>query len=166
MQVRRGVHTHIHSTACRCNQLTHAHTLRREGRSRCSAGILANVLDSARETLVLLGIVVLKTDLEFNGFQEATLLLQRALQQSADALKERVTGNFRSVISDKFANIINCRCFELRIICMNVAKMVVTCVNSHILVATCLSYFRNHFQTDVVINGPKSWFLIAEHKAF
>lgn len=49
---------------------------------------------------------------------------------------------------------------------MNDAKIVVTCVNSHILVATFLSYFRNHFQTDVVINGPKSWFLIAEHKAF
>ena len=37
----------------------------------------ANILDSSRETLVLLRIVVLQADLEFNGLAELPLLLLR-----------------------------------------------------------------------------------------
>lgn len=95
MQVRRSALIHIRLPNAVAN--SHLHT-RTSVRSGCSAGILANVLDSARETLVLLGIVVLETDLELNGFQESTLLLQRGLQDGGDALNERIAGNFRPVI--------------------------------------------------------------------
>lgn len=66
-----------------------------------SAGILANVLNSAGETLVLLGIIILQANLEFHRFQEAALLGERMLQNTTDALKERVTGHFRPVIGNE-----------------------------------------------------------------
>ena len=44
-------------------------------------------LDSARETLVTLGVIVLQTDLKLNGLEEVTLLLvERVLQQLLDIL--------------------------------------------------------------------------------
>jgi len=43
-------------------------------------------LDGARETLVLLGIVILKTNLEFNGFQEIPLLIDRLGQKCVHSL--------------------------------------------------------------------------------
>lgn len=44
-------------------------------------------LDSARETLVTLGVIVLQTDLKLNGLEEVTLLLvERVIQHLLDIL--------------------------------------------------------------------------------
>lgn len=45
-----------------------------------------NILDGAAETLVLLWIVVLESDLEFHRLEKVALLVGRALQQLVDAL--------------------------------------------------------------------------------
>lgn len=55
-----------------------------------------NVLDGSAETLVLLWIVVLETDLEFNAFQEVAFLVGRTLQQFVDAFVENVLRDFRA----------------------------------------------------------------------
>jgi hypothetical protein len=47
-------------------------------------------LDGAAETLVLLGIVVLESDLELDGLEEVALLILRLGQQLVDALVEDV----------------------------------------------------------------------------
>lgn len=59
-------------------------------------GDLNNVLDGAGETLVLLGIVVLQTDLQLHGFQEATLLLGGGVQEAINTLIQGIARNFRS----------------------------------------------------------------------
>lgn len=53
------------------------------------------LLDGARKTFVLLGIVVLQTDLEFNGFQKVTLLLLGLRENRVHSIIEGVTGNLR-----------------------------------------------------------------------
>ena len=54
-----------------------------------------NVLDGARETLVLLGIVILETNLEVNGLHEFSWLgLLGVLDGFTDALIESFLGNF------------------------------------------------------------------------
>jgi hypothetical protein len=50
-----------------------------------------------RETLVLLGVVVLKGDLELNGLLELSLLLLGARKDLLDALSEVITANLRHV---------------------------------------------------------------------
>jgi len=47
-------------------------------------------LDGAGETLVLLGIVVLQTDLEVDGLDELTLLFLGAIKDGVDTLVERL----------------------------------------------------------------------------
>ena len=63
------------------------------------------LLDSARETLVLLGIVVLKADLKLHSFVEFTLLLNRLGEDSVDCLVQSITRDFRPLkqkeINDK-----------------------------------------------------------------
>ena len=58
-------------------------------------GQVLHVLDGAGKTLVLLGIVVLETDLEVNSFQElARLALLGLLEHLLDALVECLLGHF------------------------------------------------------------------------
>merc|ERR1711974_191000 len=53
-------------------------------------------LDGARETLVLLGIVVLEADLEVHSFLELPLLgLQRVLEQLSNAVLQGILRDFR-----------------------------------------------------------------------
>merc|ERR1711974_494874 len=53
-------------------------------------------LDGARETLVLLGIVVLEADLEVHSFLELPLLgLQRVLEQLSNAVLQGILWDFR-----------------------------------------------------------------------
>lgn len=54
-----------------------------------------HILDRAGETLVLLGIVVLESDLEFHGLQEAALLRLGALQDGIHRLVQSITGHLR-----------------------------------------------------------------------
>jgi len=51
-------------------------------------------LHGTRETLLLLRIVVLQVDLEFDGLQELSVLFLGLLQDSVDALQNRVTAHF------------------------------------------------------------------------
>merc|ERR1711904_403299 len=53
----------------------------------------AGQLDGAGETLVLLGIVVLETNLQFDGLSETTLLLCRRILDGLDALPHVIAGN-------------------------------------------------------------------------
>lgn len=53
-----------------------------------------NILDGAAETLVLLGIIILQTDLNFHCFQEVSLLFLGVIQHSINALVESVSGHF------------------------------------------------------------------------
>lgn len=55
----------------------------------------SNILDGAAETLVLLGIVVLESNLELHRLEEVALLLGRGLQQLVDALVEDFLRDFR-----------------------------------------------------------------------
>ena len=66
------------------------------------------LLDGARETLVLLGIVILKTNLEFNGFQEIPLLIDRLGQKCVHSLIKSITRYFGPVIK---MNIVNLKLF-------------------------------------------------------
>ncbi len=61
-------------------------------------GQLINVLDGAGETLVLLGIVVLEADLEFDSLQKLTLLagLLGNLEDLLHALVQSLLRNFGS----------------------------------------------------------------------
>ena len=59
------------------------------------------LLDSARETLVLLGIVVLEADLEFHSLVELALLLGRLGQNSVDSFVKSVTRNLGPVDANK-----------------------------------------------------------------
>lgn len=74
-------------------------------------------LDSAAETLVLLGIVVLEADLELHGLEEVALLLLRLGEQLIDALVENVLRNFRPKI-EKFIRecLMIWQCSELLVI--------------------------------------------------
>merc|ERR1719500_1531584 len=51
-------------------------------------------LHSSGETLVLLGVVVLQTDLEINSFQKLPLLLLGGSEHGVDTLVERLLGDF------------------------------------------------------------------------
>lgn len=53
-----------------------------------------NILDGAAETFVLLGIIILQTDLNFHCFQEVSLLFFGIIYHSIDALVESVSGHF------------------------------------------------------------------------
>lgn len=57
-----------------------------------------NILDGAAETLVLLGIIVLESNLELNRLEKVALLLFRGLQQLVDALVEDFLRDFRPKI--------------------------------------------------------------------
>ena len=59
------------------------------------------LLDGARETLVLLGIVVLKTNLKLDSFQEISFLVSRLLQDGANGLKKGITRYFGPEIQRK-----------------------------------------------------------------
>jgi hypothetical protein len=59
----------------------------------------------ARETLVLLRIVVLETDLEFDGFEEVALLLLRGSLDGVDALIERILRDFRPAGESKVTGV-------------------------------------------------------------
>jgi len=67
---------------------------------------ISDVLDGAGETLILLGIVVLETDLEVNGLDKfAYFGLLRGLEHLLDALVESLLRNLgaereRTMISD------------------------------------------------------------------
>lgn len=61
--------------------------------TRCMKGF--HSLDGAAETLVLLWIVVLESDLQFHGFEEVAFLIRRLGQQLVDAFVENVFRNFR-----------------------------------------------------------------------
>ena len=49
------------------------------------------ILDGARETLVLLGIIVLQDDLEFNSLQKLPLLVLAGLEHIADGLVQQLS---------------------------------------------------------------------------
>ena len=54
------------------------------------------ILDSSRETLVLLGIIILQVDLKFNRLCELSLFgIQSILQDIVDGLAERVSVDLR-----------------------------------------------------------------------
>ena len=55
---------------------------------------VSNVLDGSRETLVLLGIVVLEADLEIDGLDELAVLLLGLLEDGLDALEEGFLRHF------------------------------------------------------------------------
>lgn len=59
---------------------------------KCSFQV--NILDGAGETLVLLGIIVLKTNLDFNSLQKVTFLVFRSLDYSVNTLIECITRYF------------------------------------------------------------------------
>ena len=60
-----------------------------------SAGLAwANILDGSRETLVLLGIIVLQTDLEFHGLAELPLLGLCRRQHGINTLVQSVPRHF------------------------------------------------------------------------
>jgi hypothetical protein len=60
-------------------------------------------LDGTRETLITLGIVVLQTNLEFNGFSELTLLLLGSILNLDDNVSDGRSANF--AVSDE-----KCKC--------------------------------------------------------
>ena len=57
-------------------------------------------LDGATETLISLRIVVLETDLQFNSFQELSLLLGGLFEHVVHALEQRVLRDLR--VDDHF----------------------------------------------------------------
>lgn len=60
---------------------------------KCSFQV--NVLDGARETLVLLGVIVLQTNLDFHCLKEVAFLVLGRLEHGIDALIECITRHFR-----------------------------------------------------------------------
>lgn len=64
--------------------------------------VQVNVLDSARETLILLGVIVLQTDLDFHCLQETALLVLGCLEYGIDALIERITRYFRPKMTKNY----------------------------------------------------------------
>lgn len=60
-------------------------------------------LDSAGETLVTLGVIVLETDLELDGLEEVTLLLvQRVVEKLLDILAHAGWMGGKEVLDDVF----------------------------------------------------------------
>ena len=53
-------------------------------------------LDGSAETLVLLWIVILESDLQFHGLEEVAFLVSRLGQQLVDAFVQNVFRNFRA----------------------------------------------------------------------
>ena len=52
------------------------------------------LLDGSRETLVLLGIVVLQSNLQFHSFLELALLVLTVLQNGSNSLDQGILGYF------------------------------------------------------------------------
>ena len=69
-----------------------------------------HILDCARETLVLLGIIILQTNLDLHRLQEVPLLLGRVLEDAIDALVKSVPGYLGPAIRRKTFSALELKC--------------------------------------------------------